>query len=67
MYRCDRNEIQNREINRGNRVIGTSLNLLDKFETKDMHDIIIDGTHNTPSQLAVEILERINLGILLQS
>ncbi len=43
---CDKNEIQNREINRLYRIIGTSLNLLDKFETKEMHDIIIDSTVN---------------------
>jgi hypothetical protein len=45
---CHRDEIQNREINRGDRIKGTSLSLLDKFETKEMHNIIIDSTGYTP-------------------
>ncbi len=64
---CNRDVIQNREKNRGDRIKGTSINLLDKFETQEIHDIIIDSTNNGPHQLMIEILKRMNLDILSQS
>lgn len=52
---CDRDEIKRRETSRDDRLKGTSLDLLDRFETKNDHDLIIDSTTKSPKELAIEI------------
>jgi len=61
---CQREEIQCREAARGDRLRGTSLDLLDKFETKNEYDFKVDSTNTSPRELAIEILNRHNIKII---
>jgi chloramphenicol 3-O phosphotransferase len=62
---CEREEIKRRETARGDRLKGTSLDLLDRFETANEYDFKVDSTNTHPRELAVEILKKFNIEMIL--
>ena len=58
---CNRDEIQKRELARGDRLKGTSLDLLDNFQTQHLHDFSIDSTKLSPKELAGNIIQKLNI------
>ncbi len=58
---CAREEIQRRETARGDRLPGTSLDLLDRFETANDCNLKLDSTNCLPKNLAKEILHKVEL------
>ncbi|QED23171.1 phosphotransferase-like protein [Candidatus Deianiraea vastatrix] len=61
---CKRDEIQRRETARGDRLQGTSLDLLDRFETKNEYDFKVDSTSTSSRELAIAILNNFNIEML---
>jgi chloramphenicol 3-O phosphotransferase len=58
---CDIDIIAKREKERCDRIVVTSINLLNKFETQDLHDFTFDSTNHSSKQIANEILNFVKL------
>ena len=58
--KCSLEELQRREMFRGNRIVGLAKSQHEKIHKKQIYDIEIDTTQSTPKKCALQIMKWIN-------